>query len=111
NLTVGQYYVAALIEAGKAKQAREQVLKMLRHKQARIAPIYELWARASSISGPAWETNVASAEVYYLYGNLRLAIDQLQQALNHKGLSEYDQARTRARLQEFKQLMAAREHK
>lgn len=111
DLTVGQYYVAALIEAGKAGKARDQVLKMLRHKQARTAPIYELWAKASSISGPAWETNVASAEVYYLYGNLRFAIDQLQQALDHKGLSEYEQARIRARLQEFRQLTAANEHK
>jgi len=111
DLTVSQYYVAALIEAGKASQARSQVLKMLRHKQARTAPIYELWAKATSISGPSWETNVASAEVYFLYGNLRFAIDQLQQALDHKGLSEYDQARLRARLQEFKQLVADREHK
>ncbi len=111
DLTVGQFYIAALIEAGKAKQARDQVLKMLRHKPARTAPIYELWAKAASISGPAWETNVASAEVYYLYGNLRFAVDQLQQALDHNGLSGYDQARIRARLQKFKQLMAAREHK
>jgi len=111
DLTVSQYYVAALIEAGKAGKARDQVLKMLRHKQARTAPIYELWAKATSISGPAWETNVASAEVYFLYGNLRFAIDQLQQALDHRGLSEYDTARIRARLQEFKQLTAAREHK
>ena len=111
DLTVSQYYVAALIEVGKASQARDQVLKMLRHKQARTAAIYELWAKASSISGPAWETNVASAEVYFLYGNLRFAIDQLQQALGQRGLSEYDQARIRARLQEFKQLAAEREHK
>lgn len=111
NLNVGQYYVAALIEAGKARQARDHVMKMLRDKQARTAPIYELWAKAASISGPAWETNIAAAEVYYLYGNLRFATDQLQQALDHKGLSDYDQARIRARLQEFKQLMAAREQK
>ena len=111
NLTVSQHYIAALIEAGQAKKARSEVVRLLRNKQARTAPVYELWARAASVSGPAWETNVASAEVYYLYGNLRLATDQLQQALAHKGLSEYEQARIRARLQEFKQLMAAREHK
>jgi len=111
NLTVGQYYASALIEAGKAKQARDHLLKMLRNKRARTAPIYELWAKAASISGPAWETNVAAAEVYYIYGNLRFATDQLQQALAHKGLSEYDKARIRARLQEFKQLTAAREQK
>ena len=111
NLTVSQYYINTLIEADQAKKARTEVLKLLRHKQARIAPVYELWARAASISGPAWETKVASAEVYYLYGNLRFAIDQLQQALDQKGLSEYEQARIRARLQELKQLKAMREHK
>jgi len=111
DLVVGQYYTAALIQAGEANQAREQAVKMLRNKQARTAGVYELWAKAASISGPAWETNVASAEVYYLYGNLRFAIDQLQQALDHKGLSQYDQARIEARLKEFKQMLAEREQK
>ena len=111
DLVVGQRYTAALIQAGQATKARDYALKMLRNKQARTAPVYELWAKAASISGPAWETNIASAEVYFLYGNLQLAKDQLQQALKHDGLSQYEQARVRARLNEFTQLMAAREHK
>jgi predicted Zn-dependent protease len=111
DLIVGQYYVSALIQAGQAKQARDQVLKMLRNKQARTAEIYKLWAKAASISGPAWETNVASAEVYNLYGNPKLAIDQLKQALSHKGLKQYDQARIQARLKELQQILAARQQK
>ncbi len=111
DLTVGQYYVAALIQAGQAKQARSQALKMLRHKQARTPEMYKLWAKAASISGPAWETNVASAEVYHLYGSPKLAIDQLQQALKHKGLSQYEQARIEARLKQLRQIQAARQQK
>ena len=111
DLIVGQYYAAALIQAGQAKKARDQVLKMLRNEQARTAETYKLWAKAASISGPAWETNVASAEVYNLYGSPKLAVDQLKQALSHKGLSQYDQARIQARLKELQQILAARQQK
>ena len=111
DLIVSQYYALALIQSGQAKKARDLILKALRNKKARTAVMYELWAKAASISGPVWETNVASAEVYYLYGNLQLAVDQLEQALDHRGLSQYEQARIGARLQEFKQMLAAREQK
>jgi predicted Zn-dependent protease len=111
DVIVGQYYAAALIQAGQAKKARDQVLKMLRNEQARTAETYKLWAKAASVSGPAWETNVASAEVYNLYGSPKLAIDQLKQALSHKGLSQYDQARIQARLKELQQILAARQQK
>ena len=109
DLVVGQYYTSALIQAGKAAEAREQAMRMLRDKRARNAEIYELWAKAASIAGPAWETNVASAEAYYLYGNLHFAIDQLNKALAYKGLSDYEQARIEARLKEFKQMLKNRE--
>lgn len=109
DLIVGQYYTSALIQAGQASEAREQALKMLHNKRARTAEIYKLWAKAASVAGPAWETNVASAEVYYIYGNLHFAIDQLNKALKHKQLSQYEQARIEARLNEFKQILQARE--
>jgi predicted Zn-dependent protease len=108
---VGQYYTSALIQTGHAAEAREQALKMLRDERARTPQIYELWAKAASIAGPAWETNAASAEAYYIYGNLRLAIDQLNKALDHPDLSDYDQARIQARLSEFKQQLKAMEDK
>jgi beta-barrel assembly-enhancing protease len=111
DLVVGQYYTSALIQAGQAAEAREQALKMLRDKHARTPEIYELWAKAASVAGPAWETHVASAEAYYLYGNLRFAIDQLNKALQYKGLSDYEQARIEARLKEFKQMLRDIEQK
>jgi predicted Zn-dependent protease len=111
DLIVGQYYTSALIQSGQAAEARDQAVSMLRNKQARTPEIYELWAKAASVSGPAWETNVASAEVYYLYGNMRFAIDQMERALKQKGLSQYDRARYEARLTEFKQILKAREKK
>ncbi len=110
DLIVGQYYISALIQSGQATEARNQVVKMLRNKQARTPEIYELWAKAASIAGPAWETNVASGEVYFLFGNLRFAIDQLERAVKHKGLSQYERARIEARLTEFKQMINEREH-
>ena len=109
DLIVGQYYTSALIQSGQAAEARDQAVTMLRNKQARTPEIYELWAKAASVSGPAWETNAASAEVYFLYGNLRFAIDQMERALKHKGLSQYERARIEARLTEFKQILTARE--
>lgn len=111
DLVVGQYYTSALIQAGQAAEARDQALKMLRNEHARTAEIYELWAKAASVAGPAWETNVASAEAYFLYGNLSFAIDQLNKALQFKGLSDYETARIEARLKEFKQMMKNREDK
>jgi predicted Zn-dependent protease len=109
DLVVGQYYTSALIQSGQAAEAREQAMQMLRDKAARTPEIYELWAKAASVAGPAWETNVASAEAYYLYGNLRFAIDQLNKALQFNGLSDYEQARIEARLNEFKEMLKARE--
>jgi len=109
DLIAGQYYTAALIQTGHAGEARKQALKMLRNQRDRIPGVYELWARAASTAGPAWETNLASAEVYRLYGNMPLAIDQLNKALQHKGLSQYARARIEARLSVFKQIKKARE--
>jgi predicted Zn-dependent protease len=110
DLVVGTYYTGALIRSGQAAEARDQAQKMLRDERARTPELYELWAKAASIAGPAWETNVASAEAYYLYGNLRFAIDQLNKALKHPGLSDYEQARIEARRNQFKQILKAQQH-
>lgn len=106
DLVVGQYYAAALILTGKAEQARKFVVSALRDERARTPAMYELWAKAASIAGPAWETNEATAELYYMMGHIRPAIDQLQQALVHKGISEYQRTRMGARLESWKQLIA-----
>ncbi len=108
DLVAGQYYAEALLLAGKAKEARDVILTLLRHEQARTPAIYRLWARATSISGPAWETRFASAELYFMNGNLTLSIDQLEQALQLKTLNDYDRARIQARLHDFKSLLAKR---
>ena len=109
DLTVSEYYTSALIQSGHAAEAREQIMKMLRDTRAQTAHNYELWAKASSITGPAWETHVATAEAYFLYGNLRFAIDQLNKALQTKNLSDYERARIEARLAEFKRTLTERE--
>ena len=80
------------------------------HSDTLVVQAYAV-AKASSISGPAWETKQATAEVYYLNGNLRLAIDQLSQARRMEGMSQYDQSRIQARLETFKKLLAEREQK
>jgi len=105
---VGQYYAEALLLAGKARDARNVILTLLREEHARTPPIYKLWARATSISGPAWETRFASAELYYMGGNLPLAVDQLEQALRLKDVNDYDRARIRARLHELKSIHSKR---
>jgi predicted Zn-dependent protease len=111
DLVVGQYYAAALLRAGQAQQARDLAREMVRDEQARTPAVYQLWAKAASISGPPWETNRASAELYYLNGNIPLAVDQLEQALRHSDVSQHDQARIQARLEEFRQIVAERQKK
>jgi len=108
---VGQYYAAALLQAGKAEQARDLAREMVRDEQARTPAVYQLWAKAASVSGPPWETNRASAELYYLNGDVPLAVDQLEQALRHSDVSRYDQERIQARLEEFRQILAERAKK
>ena len=108
DLVVGQYYAEALLLAGNASKARSVVLKLLRDEDARTLPMYELWARATSVDGPAWETRFASAELYFMIGNLPLAIDQLEQALALKDLNNYDRARVQARLHDFQSILAKR---
>jgi len=111
DLVVGQYYAAALLRAGKAEQARDLAREMVRDEQARTPEVYQLWAKAASVSGPPWETNRASAELYYLNGDIPLAVDQLEQALRHSDVSRYDQERIQARLEEFRQILAERAKK
>ncbi len=108
DLVAGQYYAEALLVAGKPGEARNVILTLLRNEQARTPPIYKLWARATSVQGPAWETRFASAELYAMNGNLPLAVDQLEQALRLKGLNDYDRARIQARLHDLKSVLAKR---
>jgi len=108
DLVAGQYYAEALLLANRAADARNVILALLRNDHARTPPIFRLWARATSVSGPAWETRFASAELYYMNGNLSLATDQLEQALLLKTLNNYDRARIQARLHDFKSLLAKR---
>jgi predicted Zn-dependent protease len=111
DTVVGQYYAAALLQAGKAEQARDLARDMVREEQGRTPAVYQLWAKAANASGPAWEANRASAELYYLNGDIPLAVDQLEQALRHQGLSRYDQERIQARLEEFRLILAERAKK
>ncbi len=109
NAVISQYYAAAMIRSGKADEARRLIIKLLRDPAARTSGIYELWAKASALSGPAWETRQATAEIYFMNGGVQSAIDQLQQALQTQGLSQYEEARIQARLKEFKIVLDARE--
>lgn len=111
DTVVGQYYAAALLQAGKAEQARDLAREMVREEQGRTAAVYQLWAKAASVSGPPWEANRASAELYYLNGDIPLAVDQLEQALRHDKLSRYDQERIQARLEELRLILAERAKK
>lgn len=106
DMVVSQYYASALIRTGQATKARKLIVDMMRDPKARTEIIYQLWAKATSISGPAWETRQATAEIYFMNGGISSAIDQLQQALELDGISQFDEARIRARLREFKEVMA-----
>lgn len=109
DMVVSQYYAAAMIRTGQTGKARKLIVDMMRNPKARTEVMYQLWAKATSISGPAWETKQATAEIYFMNGGVSSAIDQLQQALEIDGLSQFEEARIRARLKEFKQVLAEQE--
>lgn len=99
---VSAHYARALLQSNQADKAREVLLDLLKKSSAQQPTIYTLLARAASASGHDWQARQASAESYYLNGQTRAAVDQLEQALQLKNISYHDRAAMEARLKEFK---------
>ncbi|NOY61964.1 MAG: M48 family metallopeptidase [Gammaproteobacteria bacterium] len=84
NMPITVHYGEALLEAGEAEQAR-QILAELTQRHDHEPSIYQLLARSETESGHPVDAHQSLAEYYYLSGETRAAIDQLEIALQLAG--------------------------
>jgi len=100
------YYARALLQVGKAKQAR-----LLLHKHAPFrhgdASFYKLLSFAESEAGFKLEAHQSLAEFHYLNGQTNAAIQQLDTALRLPSDDFYLQEKIQARRDQLKQLLLA----
>jgi beta-barrel assembly-enhancing protease len=100
-------YAAALIDAGRAGEAVD-VLDVAMLKDQEDGRLYELQAKAYSTLGKAALQHRSLAEASIAAGNLPLAIEHLQIALNAGGGDFYTLSTIEARLRELKALQPPR---
>lgn len=103
NLPLTETYGNALLRAGKTTEAQRLLNDYLRNNGGHER-IYLLLARAEKQLGHRVAYHEALAEHYFLGGDTRGAINQLQLADNFKGLSYYQEARITARLNQLEEL-------
>jgi len=104
DVTVSKHYAGALMRTGHAEQARKLVAQVLENPRAQTPESYMLMARAAEAAGRRWEANQATAEMYFLNGQTKAAVQQLEQALQEKGLDYYSRSSLEARLTLFKEI-------
>ena len=76
-------YAGTLLQNRRPQKA-QQILKNYSKFNAPDLTYYEYLTRAEAESGNTVEASIASAEYYYLSGETRLAIQQLQALLNQR---------------------------
>lgn len=94
-------YAAALLKTGQPDAARELLVRAVRN-QPTDPGLYKLLATAAGESGHKLEAHRSLAEHYYLSGNPKAAIDQLQIAARYAGDSFYAHSSLEARIKEIK---------
>lgn len=94
-------YAAALLKTGHPETARELLARAVR-AQPGDPDLHKLLATAAGEAGKKLEAHRSLAEYYYLTGNPKAAIDQLQIAARHAGDSFYAQSSLEARSKEIK---------
>ncbi len=99
-------YVQALLQSGKAAEARGLLLEHTRDREVGPA-LYQLLARASGEAGFVAEAHGYMAESYYGLGHLGEALRQLELALARPGLDFYLESRLQSRRAELREEMKA----
>ncbi len=100
NYPTVYYYAEALHEAGRVHDARS----ILRRQLQRGGPdpaLYQRLAQVSSEAGLPHESRLAMAEYYQMHGQLRLAIEQLNQVIDARDAELYDKSRALSRRHEL----------
>ena len=106
NSSLTQGYVKTLIQAKQAGKARTLIQNYLRsHTDTPV--LYQLLAEAETHLGNSANAHVALGEFYYRNGQTHEAINHLKMALANNKFGFHEISRIEARLQEFKQELAA----
>lgn len=104
NIPLVISYGEALLNAGRAKEAHAILLDLLNNVDPTPRQI-ELLARAANAEGDLINAYHYMSEYFASIGNLRLAIGQLEQALETPGLNSVQRARFNARIAEFREYL------
>jgi predicted Zn-dependent protease len=93
-------YARALLQAGKPEQAADTMRELIQKpNQFILSSYYQLLAKAESAAGHQSNAYMALANYYYMIGQTRTAIDQLETALDHSaGESDFQTERIKAQL-------------
>ena len=102
SLAVTQRYADALINAGRPTDAQDLLDKAVRQRPDEPA-LYRLLAKAAGEGGKPMESHRAFAEYYYLTGQPRAAIEQLQIAIRHANHNFYYVSSMEARIKEIRE--------
>lgn len=92
-----------LIQDGQPDEARELVRQHLR-RHGPDPHLHQLHARAAAASDRPHESKLAMAEFYQMNGQIRLAVDQLNQVANAPDAALNDRSRAVSRRQELVRL-------
>jgi predicted Zn-dependent protease len=85
------------LETGNPEQASTLLLQLLDYRTDEPS-VYRLLARAAAESGQTGPGHEYLAEYYYLTGDLKSAVLQLEIALDRKGLSFFESSRLESKL-------------
>jgi len=98
------YYARALLQLGKAKQARTLLHKQLAYRQV-DSDFYKLLSVTEGKAGYPLEAHQSLAEFHYLNGQTNAAIQQLDIALRISSDDFYTLEKIQARRDQFKQFL------
>ena len=102
NPMIMGYYASALLKAGQSEKAKKIAEEILRGSPTPSPQSYYLMAEAAGAAGDKADAYEAIAEYYYLNGQTRTAIQQLDLALHLPDLDHIQTVRIESRLSQFK---------
>ncbi|MDH3638345.1 MAG: M48 family metalloprotease, partial [Gammaproteobacteria bacterium] len=110
NPALNMYYANALLQTGRAAEARSLLRKSIR-RDASEPRLHQMLARAEGDDGNALGAHQALAEYHYLRGDSNEALRQLHLAKRYTGDSQYAIASVDARITQIQREMSVRGEK
>jgi len=105
-------YSQALIDSGKPEMAADNIRALIQQQQKFILPsYYQLLAKAESAAKRDSNAHMAMADYYYMIGQTRTAIEQLEVALKQADNSSFQTERIKAQLDRLKLELLEEEQK